>query len=716
MIGVEGVGGDVSSVEGKKRISISVPPEWVEKATVKNFDRRAGAPVTCLLRDCRVHVPSRTVYTRNVMRLEGSQAVQQMSRVDLPFDPHTRSLVIHSISIFRNGNLKNLAKLEDIEVIRREQGLESGIVNGEVSALLLLKDVRIGDVLDVEFSTVDEGSLFADDISWIQGFTAGYPVGNWNFTWIDREERPLHVSGEHDGIVYSESLADGLKTRSWQGRAVPEHEPETHLPPDVFPYPILQVSPFDGWKEIVARLLGKWDFTARDRAGMEEELADIRQGADGDKDRMMDLAVAAARDAVRYQNYSPGLLAIVPENVSTVWERRFGDCKEKSLLLVWFLTELGIMAEPVLVASVIGKALPTLLPAPTLFDHVVVRVRMEGKTLWIDPTDVYRGGRPSSWDCLPFHHALPLSPGSDVLVAIPAPPESSLKIREHVKASRESRATSHWIEFAFHGARADMMRGMADAQGLAGVRRALQGYMESTRPGIEIEEDPICDDDREGNVMRFEVNATRAEGIKPHPGANIDQMTITPFSFVGMLPAVDRAKRLHPVHIGRPDQIEHSVRVEHPDMKVADYPLQSVANPAFKAKAESFMEGGAPVFRFLLELRQDRVLPADLPVYRADLDKAFNLVDVFIQLPRSARPRDPEMAWGNTESSGGQGIASSPNLGKAPPIRNVRLPKRRRSNQPVREYQKKEQSIPFWPIITLIVIIVKFLLIMAGLN
>jgi hypothetical protein len=312
-----------------------------------------------------------------------------------------------------------------------------------------------------------------------------------------------------------------------------------------------------------------------------------------------------------------------------------------------------------------------------------------------------------------LHYALPLMPGSDALVAIPEHPVSFLKIREEVKAAKGSSSTDHRVEFTFRGLRADNMRGMVDSQGLSGARRALQGYMESTRSGMEIGEDPIYDDDRVENVVRFEVTGTRPEGIKPHPSQNNDHMTIAPFSFSGMLAGVDQLKRTHPFPIGRPDFIEHSVRVEHPDIKVADYPLQSVANPAFKAKAESFMENGAPVFKFSLELRRDRVQPADLPIYRSDLEKAYGLADVILYLPKSvgrcaSNGVDSEK-WGHTESSGGKGMATSPNLGKAPPIRNVKLQKRRRSHQPVMEHRRKP-AIPRWLIVTLVIVVIKFIM------
>ena len=56
--------------------------------------------------------------------------------------------------------MTNHARIEDFEIMRREQRLDVGVLNGELSALLLLKDVRTGDILDVEFSVTDERGIF----------------------------------------------------------------------------------------------------------------------------------------------------------------------------------------------------------------------------------------------------------------------------------------------------------------------------------------------------------------------------------------------------------------------------------------------------------------------------------------------------------------------------------------------------------------------------
>jgi hypothetical protein len=700
-------------IQGREKISVAPTPGWLERTKVRNFDRKNGAPVTTLLSERQIHAPSGTVYSRNVNRLESMQAVQQLSRVEIPFDPLTRSLVIHSISIFRGGVLTNHAELSRIELIRREQRLEAGIVNGELSALLLIKDVRIGDVLDVEFSFHDEGSLFAGEMSWIQTTAESFPIGDWLLRWLDVPGRELRISEPGGDLLREDIEVDGLLVRTWSARAVPALEPEPNLPADVFAYPMLQISPFTSWDGIASKLLSKWDFEAADRSALDQEVAAIRAAGAGDDEKLIEAAVASARDAVRYQNYSPGMLAIVPDNVSNIWERRFGDCKEKSLLLVWLLKECGIDAAPALVNSGIGAALPSLLPAPTLFDHVITLVRFGDKTLWIDPTDVYRGGKASAWTSLPFSWALPLESGSAGLVQIPIDGAGStfLKVRESVTGSRGETEANHEVCFTFGGRRAEFIRGLIDSQGMDGALRVLKGFMESTRPGIELDDHPDYEDDREANVATFRVTGSRPDAVKPHPNQGPDQLLIAPFTFAGLLPGVDRIKRRHPIGMGLSDEIEHLIEVIHPDVTKADYPLQSVANPAFKMKASSHLEAGRPVFKFSCSILKDRVMPEDLAQYKLDVEKAYGIADVSIFLPRDANRRAGPIRLGkgvirpDAEDAWGDGIPA-----------NERPVRRRRSHQPTRPSERSmhpANAMRFGGMgVVLLIIIVKAILVL----
>src|SRR4029079_8794757 len=69
----------------------------------------------------------------------------------------------------------------------------------------------------------------------------------------------------------------------------------------------------------------------------------------------------------------------LPARADDTWQRRFGDCKAKTVLLLALLRELGCQAEPALLDSKGGDGTDKRLPSPGLFDHVLVRANVHRK-------------------------------------------------------------------------------------------------------------------------------------------------------------------------------------------------------------------------------------------------------------------------------------------------------------------------------------------------
>ena len=117
------------------RLRIEAPPTWVIRRKVKGFKKTKGHPITMLLHDRQIAQEQSTRYTRYVRRLETPQATHEAERIEFDFDPATQILLIHGISIFRDGELTNRAKLEEIEVIRRKADPDQGIYSGSITAI-----------------------------------------------------------------------------------------------------------------------------------------------------------------------------------------------------------------------------------------------------------------------------------------------------------------------------------------------------------------------------------------------------------------------------------------------------------------------------------------------------------------------------------------------------------------------------------------------------
>ena len=95
---------------------------------------------------------------------------------------------------------------------------------------------------------------------------------------------------------------------------------------------------------------------------------------------------------VRYLGIEVGENSHRPYPVETILSRRFGDCKDKSLLLCTMLRRLGFEAHPSLVDTDVRHNLAEWLPSPLAFDHMVTQLRFHGKDIWLDPTDSDQGG------------------------------------------------------------------------------------------------------------------------------------------------------------------------------------------------------------------------------------------------------------------------------------------------------------------------------------
>jgi hypothetical protein len=120
----------------------------------------------------------------------------------------------------------------------------------------------------------------------------------------------------------------------------------------------------------------------------------------------------------------------IPRPLEVVAQTRFGDCKDFSAATAAILRKLGFRAE---IAWVERGSEPNAfpdLPYSEAFNHAIVRVKADGKTLWIDPTNLQSFAQGIFPDII-GRKALVLDASQDRLTdAIPAgrPNESIYKV------------------------------------------------------------------------------------------------------------------------------------------------------------------------------------------------------------------------------------------------------------------------------------------------
>ena len=198
--------------------------------------------------------------------------------------------------------------------------------------------------------------------------------------------------------------------------------PPKDAPPRFAWQRIAEFSDFPDWQAVSRRFEPLFARAARLQAEspVKQEAARIAAAHESPLARAT-AALDLVQQQVRYIYIGLNEGNLTPVGADLTWQRRYGDCKGKTALLLALLDELGIKAEAVLVANGGDDGLDQRLPNPGMFDHVLVRARIAGKLYWLDGT-LPAVVPPTLSPSLPYRWVLPLSARGETLEAIPWQP------------------------------------------------------------------------------------------------------------------------------------------------------------------------------------------------------------------------------------------------------------------------------------------------------
>jgi transglutaminase-like putative cysteine protease/tetratricopeptide (TPR) repeat protein len=87
---------------------------------------------------------------------------------------------------------------------------------------------------------------------------------------------------------------------------------------------------------------------------------------------------------IRYIGVAFGVGRYQPHQASEILSNQYGDCKDKTTLLISMLAAAGIRADAVLIGA--GVAFNEAVPSPASFNHAINLAHVDGKPVWLDAT------------------------------------------------------------------------------------------------------------------------------------------------------------------------------------------------------------------------------------------------------------------------------------------------------------------------------------------
>jgi transglutaminase-like putative cysteine protease/predicted Zn-dependent protease len=246
--------------------------------------------------------------------------------------------------------------------------------------------VSAGSVVEEVTTVRDVAPLFDGGVAHRFWMGQAYPVRFSRLRIEVPAALPLRYLVRGAKLSPREKVAGGVRTLVFERHDVPA-SPSIDLgaPRDVTPAPVVIFGWGRSWADAAERYGALWQ---RALAGAKlAATARAAAGAGASRDEAIRRIVGWVQKNVRYTGLELGDAAIVPAAPGETLKRRYGDCKDMSLLVVGLLREVGIDARLALLRTGWQEIAPEL-PGLGQFDHAIVRV--EGKEpIWIDPTDPF---------------------------------------------------------------------------------------------------------------------------------------------------------------------------------------------------------------------------------------------------------------------------------------------------------------------------------------
>ncbi|HPF90746.1 MAG: DUF3857 domain-containing protein [Flavobacteriales bacterium] len=515
-----------------------------------------------ILIDRQYDLGRQQTFWRQAVRLTSNEGVQNGSRFSVSYDPSYQRLTIHHLRIIRNGRIIDKLDRSTMRVLRREEDMNSYLYDGTLSVVCDISDVRPGDVVDqaitIEgWNPVDRGR-FHRQVR--MGFSI--PVARCITRLVSPAGRAPTIAYHGNVPRPRESTVDGNTVLTWDQTSLDRIHAESGAPRWFDAFPWMEVSEFDDLEDLRSWALELYGQDHSLGAALTERIRGFR---DLPTDQVrMDSAIAMVQREIRYLGLEEGIGAYRPHRPGEVYEQRFGDCKDKSLLLSSVLNALGIEAYPALVNSSAGAKVAGWLPRPSQFDHCITMVVAEGDTMWVDATATHNGGRGKLRYTPDYGKALVISPRARGYTSLVVNDSGSVSVMERLSLGELGGEGELAVRSEFSGGRADRVRADIASRSLAELGRTYADYYSGIYGPCELLETVRFEDDREKNVFtvheryrilqpwdttdngaafKFELFAAYVRDYQSDPG---------------------RVTRNAPYALGEPLDVRHTFRVELP--------------------------------------------------------------------------------------------------------------------------------------------------------
>lgn len=624
-----------ASLMAQKNFTVSPTPDWLapyKPDLGKTPDaREISNGYFLLLLEEQHHAEKNAVYRHIIRQIVSEAGIQNGAEISVEYDPTYEKLRFHQLIIRRDGQVISKLDPSRFRILQKEEDLSRFIYSGTFTAYYILEDVRKGDQIEYAYTLEGANPIFENKYANTFYFTSYDPIVNYYKALIAAPARNIRFKPFNGARLPVKSTWKGMQLYEWKIADVMPADEDDNAPEWYTTLPFVQASEYHSWSEIIA-WGAKINTPPAPGERLLKKIAELKNQSGHDKSLYLQNAMRFVQDDIRYMGIEMGEYSHRPNNPEKILDQRFGDCKDKSLLLATLLQADSIDASMAYTNTYLKAHVSDYLPSPFMFNHVIVYATLGDSSYWIDPTISYQRG-PLRLHTVPdYQQALIIKPGgSDHLTTIPQVNKGTQKVREHFTLpdarSRKGTLTVH-SEYTLRFA--DQQRDIFANNSMKEQEKTYLDYYKNiygelhTDSSLKTIDNPVKN---QFNVIESYVLDTPWKNDAEEPGRL--EISVTAGLLQEALPKLGKKKnsKSHaPLAMRYPYSLDYTIDMDMPiDWSLSDEPIR-ISNPYYAFSFKSAVNGRHVTFHYTFETFQDNIPAHYLAQYESDRDKMDEII------------------------------------------------------------------------------------------
>ncbi|MEJ1236980.1 DUF3857 domain-containing protein [Chryseolinea sp. T2] len=613
------------SAQSQSSVKTLPAPSWVTAFDYPQSPRdTVGAGgFYYLLSEWQQHTEKQEAYFRIAVKVLTPKGLSTASYISVNFDPSYQKLAFHKLIIKRGGQEINVLPHAKFEMLRREENMDRQIYDKSLDAMLNIEDVQVGDIIEYSYSVAGLNPVFDGKVIKSIRLNFGVPLGKSVDRLICRASRKVNYKLFNKAKEPVHEINGDMQSFLWMSEFVPAQQIDDNVPDWYRTYDAAEISEFTSWSDVANWALPLYVQTPADKKVIDSKVEEIKS-SNLAPERTVAAAIHFVQDEIRYLSFSDGIQGFRPHDPSVVMKQRFGDCKDKSLLLTTMLRQLGITANPALVNSSAGKTLNESLPSPYAFDHCITQLVLNDTTYWIDPTVSLERGSFKKSRTANYEHALVISPGTTDLTVMKMPAErSTVKLNEVYSFNVVGGSAELTVKTVYTGSQANSMRSYYKSNDKEDIKQNYTNFYANEYPEITMIDYVQYTDNETDNIIESTENYT-IENFWTKDSLTGTQITQFYARSIGQYFEQPSTKlRNMPFAISHPVSVIQNITIHVPEFWSVKKSSTDVSSNAFRFTSETDYMDEKIYLRYTYESRKDHIVASEAVKHVKDTDRAL---------------------------------------------------------------------------------------------